>query len=155
MSFKMVKDKTLSNWEGEADISNVGLLHAQTDKWAKLWQEQSHSWDLWQAELPIQGTMVRPAVTPVEIREASKSFKVRTTLVEGWHPRHFGMMSDSLLTRLGHIWHMCEVAQYWPECEAAMLAKLIPKASGGLRPIVWFRSGFRVFARSRRQAVRE
>ena len=75
----------------------------------------------------------------MEIKEAAKSFKVRTTLVEGWHPRHFGMMSDSLLTCLGHIWHMCEVAQYWPDCEAAMLAKLIPKASGGLRPIVWFR----------------
>ena len=39
VGFKMVKDKTLSNWEGEADISNVGLLHAQTDKWAALWQE--------------------------------------------------------------------------------------------------------------------
>ena len=36
-----------------------------------------------------------------------------------------------------------------------MLAKIIPKAAGGFRPIMWFRSAYRVYARSRRHRVQE
>ena len=90
-----------------------------------------------------------------EIRDSSKSFKKRTTAVEGWHPRHFSWLSDPMLESLSAMWYVCELQLVWPEQEEELLAKLIPKASGGLRPIMWYRSMYRVFARARRPEVQD
>ncbi len=38
---------------------------------------------------------------------------------------------------------------------AELLAKVIPKPKGGIRPMMWYRSLYRVFARARRVKVQE
>ncbi len=50
---------------------------------------------------------------------------------------------------------MCEVQLMWLRQEEKLVAKLIPKSSGGLRPIMWFRSMYKVYSRAGRPLVQE
>ena len=50
---------------------------------------------------------------------------------------------------------VCEVQLVWPQQEEELLAKLIPKASGGLRPIMLYRFMYRVYARTGHPMVQE
>ena len=155
IGFRMIKERHMEVWDGESDVSNVALLKGQSDKWATLWTDGQGVWSPWHMGMALGGTRVDLPLSAAEIRAAAKSFKLRTTAVEGWHPRHFAALPDESLTGLGLLWHLFEVAVWWPDSEAELLAKLIPKPKGGLRPIMWFRSCYRVFARARRSKVQE
>ncbi len=64
--------------------------------------------------IDLDGVEVPDIFKAKEIRQAAKSFKKRTTAVEGRHPRHFGWLSDELLDAIGLTWHVCEVRMTWP-----------------------------------------
>jgi hypothetical protein len=149
------RKKVQEKWAGERDVSNIAQLKAQADKWETLWSSTKEKWQFLDQDLDLSGIKAPARLSVKSIRDAARSFKKRTTAVEGWHPRHFGWLSDELLDVLSMMWHVCEVQLVWPKQEEELLAKLIPKASGGLRPILWFRSMYRVFARTRRPLVQE
>ena len=153
--FRIIKEKSQENWAGEKDVSNVAQLTAQAVKWASLWASQEDKWDINLAGIDLGVMEEWDLLTAKEIRDAARSFKKRTTAVEGWHPRHFGWLSDDMLNALSRLWHVCETQLVWPSQEEELLAKLIPKASGGLRPIMWYRSMFRVYSRARRPRVQQ
>ena len=136
-------------------MSNVAQLRAQASKWAELWAAQPDKWDIHNSGLDLGDLGTPEMLTAKQIRDAARSFKKRTTAVEGWHPRHFGWLSDALLDAVSRMWQVCEIQLVWPQQEEELLAKLIPKASGGLRPIMWYRSMFRVYSRARRPRVQE
>ncbi len=97
----MTKDEMQETWSGEQDVSNVAQLKVQADKWAGLWHEGMAEWDIRQAGTAVGGVPIEAPLTAEELRSASKSFKKRTTSVEGWRPRHFAGLSDVLLGALG------------------------------------------------------
>ncbi len=77
----------------------------QVVKWAELWAAQADMWDIHKAGLDLSNMEVWDFLTAKEIRDAARSSKKRTTAVEGWHPRHFGGLSDSLLDAVSRMWH--------------------------------------------------
>ncbi len=158
VGFRLVKGKKAEMWADEVgDISNVALLQRQADKWASVWEANNHTgaWDIRTCGADLSNLDLPEPITAKQIRESSRSFKVKTTAVEGWHPRSFAQFSDELLGALADIWSLAECWLKWPKAEEEMLAKLIAKPSGGLRPIMWFRSSFRTYARIRRSEIRE
>eukprot|EP00973_Karenia_brevis_P092567 12413027-Karenia_brevis.AAC.1 len=60
------------------------------------------------------------------------------------------MLSDSALEALLELLHRCEKIGAFPQQQESLLIGLIDKASGGTRPIGWFRALFRVWARARK-----
>ena len=153
VAFRAVKDKIQEVWSGEDEVSNVALLEGQAEKWSAIWQAGRSAWDVRQAGISVGGLDVGAALTASDLRKAAKSFKKKTTAVEGWHPRHLAAFSDELLELLGGILRLFEVAVWWPSSESCLLTKLIPKPKGGLRPVMWFRTLYRVYARARRDSV--
>ena len=125
--------KIQEKWAGEKDVSNVAQLRAQASKWAELWVAQPNKWDIHSSGLDLGDLGTPDMLTAKHFRDAARSFKKRTTAVEGWHPRHFGWLSDALLDAVSRMWQVCEIQLVWPQQEEELLAKLIPKASGGLR----------------------
>ena len=153
VAFRAIKDKVQESWTGEDDVSNVALLDSQAAKWGSIWQTGRSAWDVRKAGLQVGGLEAGETLKAAELRNAAKSFKKKTTAVEGWHPRHLAAFSDDLLDRLGEIFKLFEVAVWWPSSESCLLTKLIPKPKGGLRPVMWFRTLYRVYARARRGCV--
>ncbi len=97
----------------------MAQLTAQAVKWAELWASQDDRWDIHMAGLDLCDMEVWDLLTAKEIRDAARSFKKRTTAVEGWHPRHFGWLSDVLFNAVSRMWHVCETQMVWPKQEEA------------------------------------
>ncbi len=114
----------------------MAQLRNQAAKWQELWAGQQEKWSIFEQGFDLEVIRAPEILKAKDIRLASKTFKKRATAVEGWHPRHFGWMTDELLDAIGIMWHICDVQLVWPRQEEELLAKLIPKASGGLRPIM-------------------
>ena len=92
---------------------------------------------------------------PSMLRLVSASFKRNTACVDGFHPRHVGMLGESLICSLAKLFTIFEIRGAWPSTEEKVLTVLIPKQEGGLRPIALSRSLYRVYARARCVKVRE
>ena len=89
------------------------------------------------------------------IRKVSNTFKLRTTKIDGWHPRQYASLSDEALSALGYIFGLCEHMGLWPTEQSNLLVCLIPKPDGDRRPILHFRSGFRLWSRCAQRRVRD
>ena len=48
------------------------------------------------------------------IQDASRSFKEVTAIVDGWHPRHFGLLSEGALRALANILNVIELLGIFP-----------------------------------------
>ena len=54
-------------------------------------------------------------LTPAQLREASASFSGATSSsADGWHPRHFALLEDGLLTAWSTIWSAAEATGCYP-----------------------------------------
>ena len=92
-----------------------------------------------------------PAVSAEGLRQASKAFKKRTCAVDGWHPRHYSLLSDGALSCLGWLPHMCEVLGDFPAVTRDVQVGLI---TAKRRPIGFFRCLMKLFVRARQEPVR-
>jgi hypothetical protein len=108
-----------------------------------------HDW--WQVKAtPPQGdfhdirTTMAPMLTAAELRAAARTFKKGTAQVDGWKPGHIGELTGVALQVLGHLLQLTEVVGQYPPSGLYVLTTLIPKADGGLRPII-----FRLHSRCR------
>ena len=151
--FRIIKEKLQERWACEQDVSNVAHLRQKAVKWKDLWAGEADPWNIRAQRLGFDSTAVPVTLTAKEIGRAAKTFKKRTTVVKGWRPHDFGWLSDEMPEALDILWHMCEVHTVWPSQEEEPLAKLIPKASGGLRLMMRCRSTHRVYSRARRATV--
>ena len=77
------------------------------------------------------------------IQDASRSFKVVIAIVEGWHPRHFGLLSEGALRALANILNVIELFGIFPTTQNLLVA-LIEKDSGGHRLNMCCRALFKV-----------
>eukprot|EP00974_Lingulodinium_polyedra_P049718 4781207-Lingulodinium_polyedra.AAC.1 len=61
-------------------------------------------------EWPLPPLPVPKPPSPKELRAVSLSFKLDTTEPDGFHPRHFAMLSDGALRVLGGLYAVMEQA---------------------------------------------
>ena len=73
--------------------------------------------------------LARP--TPALLREASKSFPIATTMIDGLHPRHLVDLPDAALHVLAGIFEAWELMGDAALSSQALIVRMIPKASGG------------------------
>ena len=98
-----------------------------------------------------------PPLTPLAIRDASRSFKRKTSVVDGWHPRHYALLCEQALQALSLIFLLIEAIGDFPEDVANLTMPLIEQQVTELlvkrRPVGMYRSLVRMWARSRRETV--
>jgi len=83
-----------------------------------------------------------------EIRKCSRSFRIGTSHgSDVLHPRHFDLLSDSLIQAFIKLWTNILDLGALPDEIATILIKLIPKSSGADRPIGLFTSFVRIYMR--------
>ena len=95
---------------------------------------------------------------PHKLKQAACSFKKRTGLGTcSFHPRWAALLSDDTLAWLGAFMDELENTGETAGVELvrSMLLMMIQKLDGGLRPIVLFTFFFRLWARARKDIVRE
>ena len=97
-----------------------------------------------------------------QIKEVSKSFGRSTTAIDGWHPRHFGQLSEKCLTALAQLFQSFEEGPFWPKQQQSLMVSLLDKPSNDQegwtkdkRPILLFRSLFRLWAKARQRLIRD
>ena len=129
--------------------SPMQVMKAQWEKWAKLWghkmQQGQGAWARMEPMAPIEVK---------DIRAAAKSFRQGTCAIDGWHPRVFGLLSESCLEALAGLFGEMETWGWWPATEQSLMVMLIGKLDGDLRPILLFRGLFRLWSRIRQGLVR-
>jgi len=100
-----------------------------------------------------------PPLTPAGIRKASNMFKIRTARADGWHPRHYGLLSDMSLQVLAYIIVIIEAVGDFPEDFADLLMPLIEQPGNNntikRRGIGIQRSFYRVWGKARRPLIAE
>jgi len=133
-------------------------LREEEDKWGKLWQAQADvSADLHFArDLERAGMVPAPElISPERFREASRSFAKGTSCSDALPLRCFALLSDEALRALARVVRCFDRLGRWPEAMAIVFTVLIPKASGGVRPIALFRGLPRLLARIRADPVKK
>ena len=98
-----------------------------------------------------------PRIQTDTIISASKSFKRRTTAIDGWHPRHYSLLDDNALDALASLFVLCEASGRFPTGVSDLQVTLISQDTDGTyakrRGIGLFRSFVRLYGRIRRQEV--
>ena len=92
-----------------------------------------------------------PLASPTALIEAAKTFPVVSgASYDGFHPRQYAMLSAGGLLALALLISACERIGRLPAQLQIILFVLIPKPTGGVRPIALFASLYRVWTRLRR-----
>ncbi len=65
-------------------------------------------------------------------------------------PRHIGLLSDDALEILATMCNLWELGGCYPRFMEAVIVKLLVKKDGGSRPIMLFRSVFRIHCKARK-----
>ncbi len=141
-------------WQGQLSAAPQDLVDRDTLEWEAIWTSRDSL-----ASAPWRGAgggaepLPRPTVA--EMRRAAYSFKVGTgTGVDGVPPRHYAWLSDELLGSIMDLLMFLEEAALWPSQVSEALMRLIPKPSGGRRPIGLLASLVRLWERIRRPILR-
>ena len=94
------------------------------------------------------------ALTANEVRKAAAGFRAATSLgAEGLHPRALTLLSDQALEAFIALLIECSEYGHLPDCASFVIAKLIPKPSGGHRAIGLYAAIYRVWGALARRAI--
>ncbi len=132
---------------GEVSASPLELLDDMRRRYVKYWDATSEPFEYrW-------GARCRPLerLTPGQLRAASMAFSKRTTMTyDGFHVRHFAMISDEGLSALGVLLEVVEVTSRWPSQLGVVTTPMLPKPKGGHRLIGKLTGLYRLWAKARR-----
>lgn len=156
-AFRFIKSTQQVWWVGKDGASQDTaapheLLEGERAKWAGIWREVPAG-PRPRVRCPQARRLAR--LRGEEIEAAASSFKVRTCAMGGLHPRQLLAASSAARGALGHLLQLIEVWGAWPKAASELAIRLIPKASGGHRPIALYGSVYRVWGRARRRIVQE
>ena len=127
-------------------------VETELRKWATLWRAEKKPAQM--PEVPNVDCQLRQ-LTAQDLRLVAKSFKKKTGLgTDAFHPRWLLLLSDQVVQELADILMDIEEAGRWPDRAAEVLAVFIPKADGGLRPILLYTTVYRIWAKARLDYVR-
>ena len=145
---------------GEVEVNGVirsddqAMLHSEHAKWSKIWgmdePADATPWNDAGANVEVPG----PADWRT-VQKVAKSFPWHTSNYEGLSPRHVSELPKHGLRLLAQLFNLCEVYGNYPEVLRNLFVKLIPKPTGGFRPICLFRSLYRIHMKSRSGYVRQ
>ncbi len=96
--------------------------------------------------------MLKP-VTAKDIRGAALKLRTGTSDIEGMGPRHIALLSEDALEVLAGMMWISEFGRCYPRIMEQVVVKLLAKKDGGSRPIMLFRSVFRVNCKARKGMV--
>ena len=94
--------------DGRASTCEDHIIGRQRDTWTKLW-DATDSLDRAAARIAPKDRHRRSRVTIDELRTASRGFKGNTAVVDGWHPRHFALLSDGALGVLAAVLELPQI----------------------------------------------
>ncbi len=131
-------------------------VDAAAREWRTVWHRlRTDATAPWRIEDCDDG-WVLPSITVADIRRAARSFRTYTGFgVDHLPPHLYGWLSDDLLGVIAVFLNTCEEKGSWPDSLAVLMVHLIPKASGGLRPIVLLASILRIWERVRVHLARQ
>ena len=97
-----------------------------------------------------------PPIAGEQLREAADTYKEHTGRgCDAFHPKWFAWLSDELLAAFALLLMSLEKLGVWPSQISAILIALIPKNSGGTRPIGLLAALVRLWERVRKPIVAE
>ena len=143
---------------GSRSASPQAVLQQDFQAWNALWQKLScHGTTPWRTDNLDEGNLVPLSPLRHEVlRTASRTFKTSTGAgADGLVPSQLSWLSDALLGEIGQLLEKCEEAGCWPSQTALSLIHLIPKATGGRRPIGVLNALIRLWERVRKESVDE
>ena len=139
--------------EGGAALSAAGTGHVLDENfkvWCGHWNvqhddtEEDSSWlDEFPEDVPIR------AASAADIRTAAAAFAPTTACPDGLPAQALASLSDPLMDGLVQMALLWEASLTWPSSETEVITVLIPKATGGERPIALFRTIVRVLAKAK------
>ena len=154
------KPQTTLRTDGTITADPCLLLEKQAEEWHSEWQaapqEPVPGELLWWASLDSQANKAEAlgCVEPDAIRTASKRFRETTaTSIDGLHVRHFSLLCDTGLRVLSVLFLAMEASGKIPAQVRALLVILLPKPTGGTRPIDLFPAVMRLWGRCRRSVA--
>ena len=95
----------------------------------------------------------RPKVE--DIRKACKSFPIGTAVVDGIHPRHIAELPDAAIEFLADLFEIWELCGNPMVPEQTLIVKMLPKPTGGYRPIGLFPCLYRIWGKTRQPIIRQ
>ena len=142
--------------EGQGGRSGLpqAIVNEERRAWVEIWHRFQGECDApWRtADLSGEGALDRP--TAAEVRKCARSFKANTAV--GWDcfaPRWIGWLSDELMVAIIDFFETMEQIGCWPQGISRSLVHLIPKTSGGRRPIGVLATFARIWEAARKPIV--
>ena len=136
--------------EGGETSCPVALLLAQHDKWKGVWEAED------KGPQAIKWPSRAGQVFEVQyIKKVALSFKRTTTAVCGWHPRQFAYLPDICVEVLAVLFGCYERTGTWASFQRSLLVQILGKPAGGFRPILQYRSAFRLWSKCAQPKVKE
>ena len=131
------------DFEG-SQLSRADMLASEVNQWSGLWKTGGGD------PPPVfADVLVLPPLLPSQLMEASAAFRTATCALGGIHPKHISLLSPSAIAVLATLLEVAEAVGILPDQLANILIVLLPKVTGGLRPIGWLQSVFRVWSKAR------
>jgi hypothetical protein len=140
---------------GVMTTSTMQQLAGDSVRWAKQWActsdgESGGLVSPWAAAI----VALLAALAAEDIRHAARKFRAATANPEGLSPREVGCLSTGASEALAIMMNAWEVAGSYPPQLEELLVRMIAKKCGGSRPILIFRTLFRIHMRIRQAEVR-
>ncbi len=141
------KPTTAVDESGVISASPLAILEAARTKYARYWDVADGPVEhRWSGPCPPL-----PRLTAAQLRDASFAFSRRTCRTyDGWHVRHFGLVSDDGLDALAVLLEAIERSSRWPTQTALVTTPMIGKPRGGHRLVGKLAALYRVWAKARR-----
>ncbi len=151
----VVNPDTLIEIKSVRTAAPCDVVEADFAKWDSIWTRLR---DLSSAPWRGGGSSDDPCsrLPPLDVktlRKSSRSFRITALGLDRIGPWHYDWVSDALLHQLVRFLHALENFGIWPNDLMEAVIHLIPKASGGRRPIGVLVSLMRVWERARRPLV--
>ena len=144
--------------EGRCSAAPADIVEADFQSWKSIWEGlkrwQGTPWRQGQGEAKVREEEGLPDFGAKEVRKAAATFSART----GWGtdnvgPRQFMWLSDALLESVATLLKCIEAEGLWPVQVQEALIHLIPKPTGGRRPVGLIAALPRIWDRIRRPVV--
>ena len=150
-----VPAKTKDPHTGVVTADPLNVLLAERKRLCTLWLgKDTEAPSGWQE--PFGGHEQMPRISPSQWRRSSKLFAKGTSYTyDGFHPRHYSLLSDRALEVLSTICQVSEGIGKMPPSVRPITVALIPKPKGGLRPVGLFPCLLRVWAKAGLPIVEE
>ncbi len=138
--------------DGELSAAPSAVVGSMRSKYSGYWDA---------ADAPVEYDWGAPCpplarLSPQEIRSASLSFSRKTAMAyDGWHVRHFSLVSDEGLKALAILYEAIERSSRWPSQVTLVTTPMIDKPRGGHRLVGKLAAAYRVWSKARRPHAEE